>query len=342
MKRREYLILFLLIFISGCGANDKQKNSQERIQMHYVCSLDENITTLGQVLSLDVAADGSFIVSNGNDIIGYDPSGRQRFAWNKKGRGPNEYLVAKHVRATNNAIYVWDSGSAKLFAYDLNGNGLWTYDYDSAICDFYPTDTAVFFYPCGRKWEHIVQELDIESMSIVHSFGSTSMAHKAMHAMDASVPLTIQNGSLFYMTRDKLDLFQVKQGGVSLVKQFTSNSFRCREIKEDLFANNLQAGIEFVSQNSFVLSVSVSEDGMSYKLLTAEGSADPNGIQQTGRVKLSNNTLVFRLYKINSETQSVSVCERVFDPTLISEKNGSFYVLVEDRDNEAYQLVTLE
>lgn len=311
--------------------------------MQLICPVDESITMIGRALSLDVAPDGSFLVSNGNDIIGYDSSGHQSFAWNKKGRGPSEYLVSKRVRATESTIYVWDSGSAKLLAYDMNGNGLWSYEYNSAICDFYPTDTSVFIYPCGRKWENIVEELDLRTMSIIRSFGSSSMAHKAFQAMEAAVPLTIEDGSLYYMARDKMDLFQVGLNdpeATSKVKHFSSDSFHCKDIDEDLFAINPHSGIEYVSLNSFVVSVAV--DNGEYKVLTAEGAARPGKIHQSGRIKLNNNTLVYRLYKISMNSQSVSTCERLFDPALICERNGKIFLLKEDIDNETYQLVTLE
>jgi hypothetical protein len=339
MGDRKCLIVFLLFIFAGCGVNDRQKEEQKSILFHYVCSLDERKTTIGRATSIDVASDGSFLVSNGSDIIGYDSLGHQRFVWNKKGRGPNEYLVSQQVRAAESAVFVWDSGSTKLLAYDRNGNGLWTYEYNSAICGFYPTDSSIYFYPCGRKWEYVVQELDIESMSVIHSFGSSSMSHKAFQSMNSAVPLTIQDGTLYYMARDKLDLFQVESENERLVEHFSSKTFRCQDITEDLFAINPQSGIEFISRNSFVVSVSV---GKSTKILTAEGTANPERIQQTGSVKLSNNALVYRLYEINGKTLSISSCERMFDPALICERDGFIYVLKEDIDNETYQLFRLE
>ena len=69
MGDRKCLIVFLLFIFAGCGVNDRQKEEQKSIQFHYVCSLDERKTTIGRATSIDVASDGSFLVSNGSDII---------------------------------------------------------------------------------------------------------------------------------------------------------------------------------------------------------------------------------------------------------------------------------
>lgn len=345
MKKTKVLILILLFVTFSCNNQDRQKSSQRSIQMREVCSLAENMSIIDSPLSLDVASDGSFLVSDGSNIVGYDSSGTQTFVWNKKGRGPFEYLVSQRVRRCLDTIYVWDSGSTRLLAYDLNGNGLWAYNYDSAMCDFVPTETSIFIYPCGKKWKNVIQELDLKTKSVIRSYGLSSMAHKAFQSADAAVPLTVHDGTPYFMTRDRMDLYQVLPDGsetASLVEHFESDSFHCEEIEEDLFAINPHSGIEFILQNSFVVSISV--NGASYKILTAEGAATPGRIQPTGKIKIDNDHLVFRLYQISKDSLSVSVSERYFNPSLISERDGTLYVLKEESENEnaTYQLLALE
>ena len=339
------MFVFLTLVAVACVDKKTQMTAQEQIRLQEVCPLEENIRPVGHPTSLDRREDGSFLVSNGDEIIGYDASGMQTFVWNKKGRGPFEYLVSQRVRTCADRIYVWDSGSTNLIAYDRDGNGLWTYTYDSAICDFYPTETAVYFYPCGRKWESLVAVLDLESMSVTHSLGSSSMAHKMFQAMDAAVPVQMRDRELFFMPRDKMELYRTERespGTPSLVRRFESGSFRSEDIREDLFEKNPAAGVEFVTRNSFVVALAVDEG--SCRILTAEGSADPGGIRNTGRIKLNNSDLHFKMYRFDGDEQAVSWCERVFNPALISVCNGNFYVLKEDEENEKnpYRLVVLE
>lgn len=342
MKRIPVLIIVILSSIS-CH-NQQGQNKETDIRMNAVCKIEEEPHLVGRALSLDISNDGSFIISNGSEIMGYDASGHQKYVLNREGRGPYEYLIAKRVRRYDDTIYVWDSGSARFLAYDLEGNGLWTFDYESAICDFYPTESSIFIYPCGRKWDYLVEELDLESLSITNSIGSSSMAQKAFHAMDAAVPLAVDRGSLYFMSRDKLDLYKCDldhDDEPVVVERFHSDTFQCSDINEDELMNPTSA-IQFIFQNSFVVTFAI--DGDSYRLFTAEGSADAGKIQPDGHMKVSNNTLVFRLYSPNEEGYKVAVCERTFDPQLISVRDGRIYALIDNPDDERfpYQLVTLE
>ena len=343
MRCLLFPVIASMLFIS-CH-NQYRQEVMAGIQMNIICQIEEDNHLVGHALSLDVSEDGSFIISNGSDIIGYDPSGHQTFAWNRKGRGPFEYLVAKRVRICEDTVYVWDSGSARFLAFDKEGKGIWTYDYDSAICDFYVTESAIYIYPCGRKWEYLVEELDLASLTIVHSLGSSSMAQKALQAMEAAVPLTVDSGSLYFMSRDKLDLYEYdleKDDEPTIVKHFQSGTFLCSDIDKDPFEINPLSGLQFVFQNSYIVTFAI--DGDSYKLLTAEGRAEPGNIQPDGHMKLSNDELVFRLYRTIDESQTVESSERSFDPALISVRSGSIFALIENPDNERfpYKLVSLE
>lgn len=340
MMKLKTLWLLLLLAVAGCHGRDR-KDVEGSIRLQPVCTLEENLALQGEPYSMDMAPDGSFVVSDLTNVVGYDPAGHQVFAWSKKGRGPYEYAECRRVRLSGDTVYVWDSGSSRLLAYDRAGNGLWTYDYGSSICDFLPAGSSVFIYPAGRRWEHIVEELDLETMSVVRSYGSSSITQKVLHSMSSAVPMTIHDGALYFMPKDRMDLYRAIPDGageIALVEQFSSESFRCKELKEDLFAVNPLSGIEFLLQNSFVVSVII--DGASYKILTSEGAANVGG-QQDGIIKLANDERVVKLYQIGRNSRSVSSMEPSLNLNLIAERSGDFYAL-EAGPEGAYQLVTLK
>ncbi len=341
MKKTRAFWFLLLLVAAGCNGRG-EKVTEGSIRMQTVCPLEENLTLVGRPVSLDVASDGSFLVSDGTNVVGYDPSGHQTFAWNKKGRGPYEYFDCGSARAFGDTVYVWDMGSARLIAYDRDGNGLWSYDYESAICDFQPAGSSVFFYNAGRKWESVVTELDVKTMTPVRSCGASSFAHKAMQSLATAVPLAFRDGALYFMSKDKMDLYRMTPGAseeASLVKQFTSDSFRCKELEERLSAaNDLFA---FIFQNSAVIAFSF--DGTSYGILTAEGTAHLAGMQGR-KLDIDQDERVYRLYRFDRKARivSVSVGERNFDASLVSVRDGVFYLLREDPEQGTYRLVTLE
>ena len=61
-------------------------------------------------------------------------------------------------------------------------------------------------------------------------------------------------------------------------------------------------------------------------------------------MKVSNDELVFWLYRTIDESQTVESSERSFDPALISVRNGNIFALIENPDKERfpYKLVSLE
>ena len=333
MKKTKVFWLLLLLVAAGCNGRDG-KVAEKDIQLQPVCTLEENLTPQGEPYSVDLAPDGSFVVTDLTSVVGYDPTGRQVFAWSKKGRGPYEYTECRRVRLSGDTVYVWDAASARLIAYDRDGNGLWT-------CDFLPAGSSIFIYPAGNRWEHIVEELDLETMSVVRSYGTSSFAQKVLHSMGSVAPMTFRDGVLYYMSKDKMDLYRAVPDGAgesALVESFPSDSFRCKELGEDLFAVNPLSGIEFLIQNSFVVSVIV--DGASYKVLTIEGAANVGG-QKDGVIQLEKDDRVIRLYRIGRNSRSVSSMEASLNLTLIAERNGDFYAL-EEGPGGAYRLVTLK
>ena len=340
MMKLKTLWLLLPLVAAGCHGRDG-KVAEKDILLQPVCTLEENLTPQGEPYSVDLAPDGSFVVTDLTSVVGYDPTGRQVFAWSKKGRGPYEYTECQRVRLSGDTVYVWDAASARLIAYDRDGNGLWTWDCGSGICDFLPAGSSIFIYPAGNRWEHIVEELDLETMSVVRSYGTSSFAQKVLHSMGSVAPMTFRDGVLYYMSKDKMDLYRAVPDGAgesALVESFPSDSFRCKELGEDLFAVNPLSGIEFLIQNSFVVSVIV--DGASYKVLTIEGAANVGG-QKDGVIKLENDERVIRLYRFGKDSRSVSSMEASLNLTLIAERNGDFYAL-EEGPGGAYRLVTLK
>lgn len=340
MMKLKSLWLLLPLVAAGCHGRDG-KVAEKEILLQPVCSLEENLTLQGEPYSMDMAPDGSFVVTDLTNIVGYDPAGHQIFAWSKKGRGPYEYTECRRVRLSGDTVYVWDSASARLIAYDRDGNGLWAWDYGSGICDFLPAGSSIFIYPAGIRWEHIVEELDLETMSVVRSYGTSSFAQKVLHSMGSAVPMTFRDGVLYFMPKDKMDLYRAVPDGAgetALVESFPSESFHCKKLSEDLFAVNPLSGIDFLLQNSFVVSVVV--DGASYKVLTIEGAANVGG-QKDGVIQLEKDDRVIRLYRIGRNSRSVSSMEASLNLTLIAERNGDFYAL-EEGPGGAYRLVTLK
>lgn len=338
MMKMKAFWLPLLLVVAVCDGCDK-KEEEGSIRVQTVCSLEENLTLIGRPLSLDVAADGSFLVTDGTSVVGYDPSGHQTFAWKKKGRGPYEYFESTCARAFADTVYVWDSWSTRLTAYDRDGNGLWSYDYESAICDFRPAGSSVFFYNAGRKWESVVTELDVKTLSADRSYGASTFAHKAMQSLATAVPLAFRDGALYFMSKDRMDLYRVTPGAsgeVSLVKRFKSDSFRSEELEDKLSDSN--ALLAYVLQNSAVIAFSI--EGPSYRILTAEGSAHLAGMQGR-KLDIDQDERVYRLYRFGRNSRTVSVSGRDFPGDLVSERDGVFYVLKEDPEG-AYRLVTLK
>ncbi len=340
MMKWKKLWLLLLLVAAGCNGRDGKVEERE-MQLRTVCTLEESLTLLGMPFSMDMAPDGSFVVTDLTNIVGYDPAGHQVFAWSKKGRGPYEYNECQMVRLLGDTVYVWDAATTRLLAYDRDGNGLWTWDYDSGISDFLPAGSSIFISSAGKRWEHIVEELDLGTMSVVRSYGSSSLAHKTLHSMSSVTPMTVHDGALYYMPKDRMDLYRAIPDGAGeseLVEEFSSDTFRCKEPGEDLFAVNPLSGIEYLMQNSYV--VSVVFDGASCKILTAEGTANIGG-QLQGVIKLENDERVIRLYQFGKDSRSVSTMEFSLNLNLIAEMGGNFYALQEDSEG-AYRLVTLE
>lgn len=341
MKKTRAFWFLLLLVVAGCHGRDG-KVAEKELQLRPVCTLEENLTLLGMPYSMDMAPDGSFVVTDLTNIVGYDPAGHQVFAWSKKGRGPYEYAECHRVRLLGDTVYAWDASSTKLIAYDRDGNGLWAWDYDSAICDFLPSDASVFFYAAGRRGDRILDELDLKTMSVVRSYGSSSLAHKTLQSMSAVTPMTVHDGVLYYMPKDRMDLYRAEPDGAgetALVERFPSDSFHCKELEEDLFAVNPMAGIEFVLQNSCVVALAV--DGASYQILTAEGAASI-GDRQGGTIKLANDNRIVRLYRIDRNSRTVSSTATFLNLNLIAETCGDFYALEVDAGQGTYRLVTLE
>jgi len=63
MMKLKTLWLLLPLVAAGCNGRDG-KVAEKELQLRPVCTLEENLTLLGMPFSMDMAPDGSFVVTD--------------------------------------------------------------------------------------------------------------------------------------------------------------------------------------------------------------------------------------------------------------------------------------
>ena len=142
-KSNIYLVSFLLVIV-GCGegkqssddiiivdvtksySSKKELILQDFMDVEYV-ALETNDDFINQGLVMDISKN-FILVRNGilfdGDIFVYDRTGKALRKINRKGQGPEEYIIVAGgvIDEDNNEIYINNSVKREILVYDLFGN----------------------------------------------------------------------------------------------------------------------------------------------------------------------------------------------------------------------------
>ena len=268
---RLYFLLVLAVFICACRGNTI--NTMESIKFDKLLKIDQSVYPLGHINSIAICEDSSIVLCSDKQVSKYNSKGNYEGKVGNLGRAVGEYNMPLFVRSWNNQIYVWSAMTLKFLIYGMDGQLIGECPYESAISDFLPYDRKIFIYTSGLRDTNIVDVYDIDAKAVTCSLTTSSETHKASRMLSVS-PMAVLDGKLYYMSRDKLTIYQYdlnSQKSTTIVGDLESDSFFVPDIKnvKDLYSDKKKA-LTYLDKASYVVSIiPISESR--FRVLSSEG-----------------------------------------------------------------------
>jgi len=322
--RIRVLSVFAVIALIAPGCKNNDAVNVAETPHETICNLNETNATLGYLNSLAIIDSTEFIVSTNTAVCLFDNKGNLVRLIGHSGRAKGEYSYPQYVRTDGNTIFVWSSMTLKFIAYDINGNPLAEYPYDSAISDFIPVNGKFIIYTAGNKGTNAIDVYDMHSRKVIRSVCRVTDEHKILNANYAVSPLTIKDDNVFFMTRDGLDIEKFdmgKSGEPSIAGHINPGSFKIDKLTDTNMLDDRKKSSDYLDKNSYVLLLTASGNN-EFIVLTSEGR-----YERDGRKRLNDNRY-YSEYRVKrgKSHRVLSFSAKTFgDPALISVYEDNIY-----------------
>lgn len=334
VMRMLFRTMTALLAVALCLVSCRESTDQvlPEIKSEQVCVLDENIAILDAPKSLSVIDSKSFAIAAGESVVIYGFDGRQIKSFSKKGRGNYEYQNLSYVRGYGDRLYVWDSGRTKFIVYDKEGDGVAEYKYGSAIKDFVPYGNRLYIYTAGKRSDHIIDVFDMSDCAVVDSIVVTTPEHRLLLSNEATAPISVYDGYLYFMSKDALDVYRypLDGGDVENLGRIASETFKVDRMDDDgIIGRDFMKAARYLFSNSYVLALSVGRRG--FLALANEGEAELDK-----GMKVVNDNLKMTLYRVDAKLKHAeeSSEKRSADIRTICSSDGAIYLLRHNVENE--------
>ena len=285
-----------------------------------VLETDGSCGMLGRLNSLAVIDSDCFAICDEMQVYLYNMQGKQIRCIGRSGNAGYEYNMPTVVRTDGNDIYVWSSMTLKFLAYDLQGKVTGEYGYSSAVRDFIPCGDNIAVYTNGVRDDMMIDIYSKSDKEIQGCFWNTTEEHKVLLKWLSSAPLLYDNGNIYSVPQDKLELVRIdKTGKAASVSTIRSDSF---SVSESRNTRNRQAAMKYRLDNPYTVLLAKKEG--SFFLLTSEGiySEKDKGMDDSRRY--------YTLYKFaghdGKRLMSFS-CRSFGYSNLLSEYDGDIYYI---------------
>lgn len=337
-------IVFLLLSAIVLSACNQRKINFDGIETIDLFSLKESQWPIGQINSFDLTESGLVAASTKDAVYLFNISGEQTGYIEKKGRGRGEYTDVKYVRLSGEKVYIWCTNLMKFVVYDLAGNFMHEYSYKSAISDFRPDGDKIYIYTAGLRAENVIDILDIAKGEIIGSVVPATVEHQMLTSAFIATPLLVQDGGLYFMTKDKLDVYYLapKKDTETKVLTIPSETFQVSPARENLFQKSIREGLDYITKNSYT--VALGESNGVFSVLTIEGREKVGELSEDGRGRIIDGAKsYFCLYRVNKRgVFSTAMMPRINTFGFCS-VNGVFYGLkLSGEGTDQYQLFMLQ
>lgn len=267
MRKSGLVFIFLLILVC-CNQNEQ---IQSDLAIETICSLNDSEQPISLPLSFDFVNDSTIVVADNNKVYLFSTSGEMLSEIGHSGNAAFEYNCPSYVKSHNDSIYVWSSMSLQFITFSLKGEPGTIYQYDSAICDFEPSDELICIYSAGRRNKGIIDVLDKKSRDIT-SLGQPSEEHKVLCQNASTAPLALDAGKVLYASKDALTIysFDITSKKESIETQYESDSFSVIPISNDASSMDRRSRSQYIKDNPITLGILPSTNG-TYSMLALEG-----------------------------------------------------------------------
>lgn len=334
--------MFFLFASAVCLLSCQNGSSETEVtDLRYeeVCGIGQS--DFGYVNALALTGDKGFVLGSDKIVRRYDMDGAETGRFGDSGRAEGEYLMPMGVRVDGDKVYVWSAMSLTFLAYGEDGEFLYACPYDSAIKDFVPYGDRIFIYTAGMRESSLIDVYDITSKKVVESFGEPSQEHKCA-SMYSVCPMAVRDGFLYYMSRDRLEVFRYKLEGGSAPEKvlgFESNTFKVPEVTD---AGALRSDRErvdaFFNEASFVVAL-MPLGGDRFKVVTSEG------VYRRDNGKLVKDQRYYSVYEARGGKAGRVLsfhADVISDPAAVAVTDGNMYfirkTMSDSGDDESYAL----
>lgn len=275
LKMRKVVLLAVLAAAAvsvSCG-NSSSDVPVKDLEYEKICGIDQSKVKVGYLNALAIPGDGGFILGTDKDVTRYSIDGVPTGSVGRSGRAFGEYMMPMQVRTDGDKVYVWSAMTLAFLVYDSSGNLIDTCPYESALHDFLPFGDKIYIFTAGLRSSDIIDIYDIPSRKITASLTATSEAHKAISTYSIC-PMAIYDGALYYMSRDKLEVYRYAIDGGNepeKILEFTSETFNVPEVPDaKSLKSDRQRSQDFFDESSYVVAI-VPLGERHVKVLTSEG-----------------------------------------------------------------------
>ena len=284
-----------VLLLAGCSRFPEVKFSIP--QAETICTLQDSGVPLGEVNSLAFLNDSTFVVTaRGVDkLYLFGTDGILKDTINHSGRASFEYLTPDIVRCEGGKITVWSKDLLKFIEYEADGIPAGEWNYPSACRDFRVTKDAIIIYTSGTRDDYVIDRLDKTTGKATEAGPKASWSHKALNVNGAVAPLHIQESTVYYLTRDALEIhaFDFEKGQDTVACVWDSSTFLRESVEEDIIPDYSRL-IPYLQRNSLPVAL-IRPSGM-FQVLAFEG--DNTTDEKPGRfftLYTPDSTFHFRL-----------------------------------------------
>ena len=226
-------------------------------------------------------------------------------------------------------IYVWSAGNLSFIVYDLDGNYINGYPYNSAISDFLVDNRNIYVYTAGKADDYIIDVIELPGNKTVERLINANDEHIFMNKFYSVAPMASENGKFYFSPKDKLKIYgyNSENGSCDELLSFESKTFIVEKGINEVQYNDANGRRQVLGDNSLTLGLLLKKNN--FYLMTLEGKLGEN-------IKYADSGKYFAIYDCSKPKEPVAKYpySTIGKARLIDTFNGSFYILSYSTNNE--------
>ena len=333
MKKVLFTILlaasavFISVLLHSCSNN--AESAMQVPNFEEICVIKDNDKVISDVQSIDIIDENRFVISDMQSVYLYDIQAARIKKISHSGRAQGEYILPMTVRYNNGHIYVWSAGSLSFLVYDLDGNYINGYPYNSAISDFLVDNRNIYVYTAGKADDYIIDVIELPGNKTVERLINANDEHVFMNKFYSVAPMASENGKFYFSPKDKLKIYgyNSENGSCDELLSFESKTFIVEKGINEVQYNDANGRRQVLGDNSLTLGLLLKKNN--FYLMTLEGKLGEN-------IKYADSGKYFAIYDCSKPKEPVSKYpySTIGKARLIDTFNGSFYILSYSTNNE--------